>query len=131
MADVLVTGCNRGIGLELCRIYKERGDRVIGVCRTSSPDLDELGIRVIDGIDVSENGGVQKLKASLGDQPIDILLNNAGILRRDNFDNLDFDAMIEQFRVNALGPLRVTHALVDNLHARQIPPAGIPPVGWA
>ena len=116
MADVLVTGCNRGIGLELCRIYKERGDRVIGVCRTSSPDLDELGIRVIDGIDVSENGGVQKLKASLGDQPIDILLNNAGILRRDNFDNLDFDAMIEQFRVNALGPLRVTHALVDNLH---------------
>jgi len=114
--NVLVTGCNRGIGLELCRIYKERGDEVIGVCRTTSSELTGLGVRVIDGIDVSEEQGIGKLKEALGNQPIDILLNNAGILRSDSFDSLDFDGMIEQFRVNSLGPLRVTQGLVDNLH---------------
>ncbi|NOX67654.1 MAG: SDR family oxidoreductase [Gammaproteobacteria bacterium] len=115
MADVLITGCNRGIGLELCRLYKDRGDQVIGVCRTTSPDLEALDIRVIDGIDVSDRRDIEKLQQMLGDQSIDILLNNAGILRGDEFSSLDFDAMLEQFRVNALGPLRVTHALVDNL----------------
>lgn len=114
--NVVVTGCNRGIGLELCRIYKERGDQVFGVCRTLSDALEKLGIEVIDGVDVSEESGIVRLKKALGDQPIDILLNNAGILRSDSFDSLDFDGMVEQFRVNSLGPLRVTQALVNNLH---------------
>lgn len=114
--NVVVTGCNRGIGLELCRIYKERGDQVFGVCRTLSDELEKLGIEVIDGVDVSEESGIVRLKKALGDQPIDILLNNAGILRSDSFDSLDFDGMVEQFRVNSLGPLRVTQALVNNLH---------------
>jgi NAD(P)-dependent dehydrogenase (short-subunit alcohol dehydrogenase family) len=114
--NVLVTGCNRGIGLELCRIYKERGDQVFGVCRTSSDELGKLGIEVIDGVDVSDEGGIDRLKKLLGDQPIDILLNNAGMLKSDNFDSLDFDGMVEQFRVNSLGPLRVTQALANNLH---------------
>lgn len=116
MAVVLITGCNRGIGLELCRNYKERGDQVIGVCRNASPDLIELGIRVIEGIDVSDSESINALKTALEDQSIDILLNNAGILRSDNLENLDFDAMVEQFRVNSLGPLRVTHGLINNLH---------------
>jgi len=114
--NVLVTGCNRGIGLELCRIYKERGEQVIAVCRSSSPELDALDVRVIDGIDVADSEGIRKLRDALGDQPVDVLLNNAGILRGDNFDSLDFEAMLEQFRVNSLGPLRVVHALADNLH---------------
>lgn len=116
MASVLITGCNRGIGLELCRNYQQRGDQVIGVCRNTSPALNELGIRIIEGIDVSTSEGIDALKAALGDQSIDILLNNAGILRSDNFENLDYDAMVEQFRVNSLGPLRVTRGLVSNLH---------------
>ncbi len=116
MSNVLVTGCNRGIGLELCRIFKNRGDQVIGVCRTASPDLKSLGINVVESIDVSESADIAKLKDTLGDQSLDILLNNAGILKRDDFGSLDFDEMMEQFRVNSLGPLRVTQALVDNLH---------------
>ena len=48
--------------------------------------------------------------------PIDILVNNAGILLRDTFGEIDYDAMTEQYRVNTLGPLRVTEALADNLH---------------
>jgi NAD(P)-dependent dehydrogenase (short-subunit alcohol dehydrogenase family) len=116
MSTVLITGCNRGIGLELARQLKERGDDVIGVCRSSNDQLDALGIRLIDGIDVADGGCVATLKAAVGDEPLDILINNAGILRRDSFGELDYDGMLEQYRVNALGPLRVTEAFAVNLH---------------
>ncbi len=116
MTTTLVTGCNRGIGLELVRQARERGDTVIGVCRQPGNELEALGIRVIDGIDVSSADAVKALKQALGEEPIDILVNNAGILRRDGFGRLDYDDMLEQYRVNALGPLRVCEALADNLH---------------
>lgn len=116
MTTTLVTGCNRGIGLELVRQLSDRGDTVIGVCRRSNEALDALGIRVIDGIDVSDAGSIEALRRTLADTPIDILVNNAGILRRDAFGSLDYDEMLEQYRVNALGPLRVCEALADNLH---------------
>lgn len=116
MATFLVTGCNRGIGLEICRQLAARGDDVIGVCRSSSAELDALSIRVIDGVDVATSAGVTQLANALGNAQIDVLINNAGILRRDSLDELDFDGMREQFEVNALGPLRVTRALLGNLH---------------
>ena len=116
MAIVLVTGCNRGIGLELCRQYQSRGDDVIGVCRSSNSELDKSGIRIIDGVDVSAATGVQKLATALDGASLDIVINNAGILRGDNLDSIDFDAMEEQFRVNAIGPLRVVQAIRNNLH---------------
>lgn len=115
MANILITGCNRGIGLQLAKQLQERGDHVIGVCRRSSPELDSLGVRVIDGIDVADADGIRKLVAEVGDLPIDILINNAGILRGDTFGELDYDDMVLQFRVNALGPLRVTEGLRANL----------------
>lgn len=116
MATALVTGCNRGIGLELCRQLSERGDEVIGVCREPGRDVKALGIRLIDGIDVATDDGAGKLAQALGDEAIDVLINNAGILQRDSLDDLDFDGILEQFRVNSLGPLRVTRALLGNLH---------------
>ncbi len=116
MSVILVTGANRGIGLEVCRQLSARGDEVIAVCRSGTPELSALDLRIIDGIDVSEAESVARLKDEIGDQRIDVLLNNAGILRRDAFGSIDYDAMIEQFRVNSLGPLRVTEALADNLH---------------
>jgi len=115
MATVLITGCNRGIGLELCRQYQARGDHVIGVCRTASEQLRASEIRIIEGVDVTEESGMDKLKAALEDQQIDILVNNAGILRSDRLDTVDFDDMLEQYRVNTMGPLRVTRALLGNL----------------
>lgn len=115
MTTTLVTGCNRGIGLQLVSQLNTRGNDVIGVCRTSNADLDALGVRVISGIDVSDGESVSQLAAEIGDEPIDILINNAGILRRDSFGSLDYDEMLEQYRVNALGPLRVTEALAGNL----------------
>jgi len=116
MSTILITGCNRGIGLELARQLHERGDDVIGVCRKASKKLADLGVRIIDGIDVSNGDSIAKLRAELGDTPLDVLINNAGILRRDTFGELDYEAMLEQFRVNTLGPLRVSEALADNLH---------------
>ena len=115
MPTPLVTGCNRGIGLELVKQYHARGDNVIGVCRTGNDSLEELGIRVIDGVDVADAAGVAALKQAIGDEPIDVLINNAGILRRDRFGEIDYDEMMLQYQVNTLGPLRVTEALADNL----------------
>ena len=115
MATVLVTGSNRGIGLDLCRQYQARGDEVIAVCRSATPELSDLGVRVIDNIDVADGNDVDKLAGDLAGVNLDILLNNAGILRSDTIDSVDFDSMMEQYSVNTLGPLRVTRALRKNL----------------
>lgn len=115
MKTVLVTGANRGIGLELCKQLKTRGDQVIAACRQSSDALDGLNVRVIDGVDVGSADGVLELVTRLGDQHLDWLINNAGILKADSLGNLDFDGMERQFRINTLGPLRVTSALLDGL----------------
>lgn len=115
MASILITGANRGIGLELCRQLKDRGDDVIAVCRHPSPALEELGVEIIEHIDVADEDDVEQLRYALEGRRIDVLINNAGILRGDDIDTLDYDEMMEQFRVNTLGPLRVTRALLDNL----------------
>lgn len=116
MATSLITGCNRGIGLQLALQLRERGDKVIGVCRHSSPELDAAGVQVIAGIDLTDAESIAKLTQAIGSEPIDILINNAGILSRDAFGELDYDDMLRQYDVNALGPLRVAEALSGNLH---------------
>jgi len=117
MATVLVTGANRGIGLELCHHLADRGDDVIAVCRTSNSWLEQPGITIVDGIDVGDDAVIKTLGERLKNQRIDILINNAGILTRETLDDLDFDRMRLQYEINALGPLRVTKALLPNLHA--------------
>jgi NAD(P)-dependent dehydrogenase (short-subunit alcohol dehydrogenase family) len=111
MAVVLITGCNRGIGLELCRQYLARGDSVIAVCRKPGEELQASGAEVIEGIDVSDGESVANLQDRLKGRKIDVLLNNAGILAGDSFGSLDYDDMMRQYAVNTLGPLRVTEAL--------------------
>lgn len=115
MTTVLITGANRGIGLELTRQYSRRGDEVIAVCRNSSPQLDGLGVRVIPGIDVSSDSSVGELAGELNGKAIDRLVNNAGILERNALETFDANSIERQFRVNAIAPLRVTTALLPNL----------------
>lgn len=115
MATYLVTGSNRGIGYEYCRQLQARGDRVIAVCRSASFELKQLGVRIEEGIDITSDTSVAALGDRLDDTQIDVLINNAGILKRVTLQDLDFESIREQFEVNALGPLRVTHALLPLL----------------
>jgi NAD(P)-dependent dehydrogenase (short-subunit alcohol dehydrogenase family) len=111
MHTTLITGANRGIGLEFTRIYAARGDHVIAACRASSPALDEMNVHVEIGVDVTSSTAVDALATRLAGRPLDLLVLNAGVLHRETLDNMDFDSIRHQFEVNALGPLRVVHAL--------------------
>jgi NAD(P)-dependent dehydrogenase (short-subunit alcohol dehydrogenase family) len=112
---IVITGANRGIGLALCRHYVDQGARVTAVCRRSSDDLSALPLRVIDGCDLAVAEGVARVKQQLNGESIDILINNAGILRNESLSAMDFDAITEQFAVNAVAPLRVVVALQKQL----------------
>jgi NAD(P)-dependent dehydrogenase (short-subunit alcohol dehydrogenase family) len=115
MATYLVTGANRGIGYEYCRQLQARGNVVIAVCRSASEELKQLGVRVEEGIDITNDASVADLRDRLGDTLIDVLINNAGIIKRVTLEDLDFEIIRQQFEVNALGTLRVTHALLPLL----------------
>ncbi|MEA5518606.1 SDR family oxidoreductase [Limnoraphis robusta] len=115
MATYLITGSNRGIGLEYCRQLKMRGDDVIAVCRSASDELQALNVQIETDIDITSEASVSQLVKNLGNRTIDVLINNAGILERITLDNLDFESIRQQFEVNALGPLRLTQALLPHL----------------
>lgn len=116
---IAITGANRGIGLELARGFRERGDRVIALCRESSPGLDELDADVVSGVDVTDPDSVRSAAARIEAERIDVLINVAGLLSSESLDELGdveaTDRIRRQFEVNALGPLHVTRALVDRL----------------
>jgi NAD(P)-dependent dehydrogenase (short-subunit alcohol dehydrogenase family) len=111
MATVLVTGSNRGIGLAFVEQLKARGDTVIATCRQETPELKALGVEVASGIDVSLEASLDLLVEKLAGRSLDVLINNAGLLSVESFEQLDFSSIQRQMEVNAYGPLRVTHKL--------------------
>ena len=115
MATVLVTGAGRGIGLELTKQLKARGDHVIAVCRTVSPELKQLDVRVESGIELTSAKCVDDLKQRLRGVKLDALILNAGVLKADDLAGVKLDTIREQLEVNALAPLAVTQALAENL----------------
>lgn len=115
MSRILITGGNRGIGLELIRQWRARGDEVIVAVRESSDALAETGAEVHTGIDVTDEASVRALHDALDGRSIDVLVNCAGVLTRESLDDLDFDRIRKQMEINAYGPLRVTHGLLDRL----------------
>jgi len=115
LKKILITGANRGIGLELCRQLSNRGDEVVAVCREAGELLSALNLRVIEGVDVSSLDSVRVLQNLEGIESLDWLINNAGILSVESLGSLDYEAMERQYTVNALGPLRVTEALLPRL----------------
>lgn len=111
----VVTGANRGIGLALVTLLKERGDDVVGTCRGDASSLRALGVEAVSGVDIGTPEGVKTLTDAIGSRTIGLLINNAGILRWcDTLEAPSFDEIEEQFRVNAMGALRVTSALRKN-----------------
>ena len=115
MPTAIVTGANRGIGLEFCRRLTERGYQVTALCRESSTDLDALPVNVQAGYDVSDSRAIDDFAASLPANSVELLINNAGVLRCVSLEQFDVGAINRQFEVNALGPLRVTHSLLPAL----------------
>ena len=119
-ATVLVTGANRGIGLELARQLHAQGYAVIGTARkpAQASELQALDVRV-EQLDVTDAASVAALAATLAEVPIDILVNNAGVggQRVNQLAEIDFEQMAWTFEVNTYGPLRVTQALLPNLQA--------------
>jgi NAD(P)-dependent dehydrogenase (short-subunit alcohol dehydrogenase family) len=113
---VLITGANRGIGLALTELYLKRGDTVYAVCRQATDDLKKTKANIIENIDVSVAVEVKSLQQKMAGISIDLLINNAGIFKEETLAAMDFDAVQEQLEVNAIAPLRVTHALLSNLH---------------
>ncbi|MEA5417434.1 SDR family oxidoreductase [Synechococcus sp. BA-132 BA5] len=115
MGTYLVTGTNRGIGLEYCRQLQARGDTVVAVCRTPSPELEGLEVRIEAGIDLTDGAAINALVGRLGPLSIDGLILNAGLLERTTLADLDVDSLRRQFEVNAIAPLRLTRALLGHL----------------
>lgn len=115
---ILVTGANRGIGLELCRLFVEGGHTVTGTVRepTSAGPLRETGAAV-ETLDVQRDASVEAFAARWGDRPLDILVNNAGVGAWTPLDRTTTDELLRVFDINAVGPLRVTRALLPALKA--------------
>lgn len=116
---VLITGANRGLGLEFATQYAADGWHVIGTARQpgEATELAETGARVV-ALDVADPASIQQLVKTLDGRPIDLLINNAGISSRSGtIAELDADRAAQAITVNLLGPMRVTAALLPNLQA--------------
>lgn len=112
----VVTGANRGIGFALTQELRQRGYDVLAACRKATPALSALGVDVVEGVDVTDPAGIERLDRAVASRNIDLLVNNAGILRwGDQLEALDVDGIRQQFEVNALGPLLVTAKLRTRL----------------
>jgi NAD(P)-dependent dehydrogenase (short-subunit alcohol dehydrogenase family) len=124
MATVLITGANRGIGLEMVRIYAGQGDRVIACCRDPE-GADELNRLAGEGdvrvqkVSVGEAESVAAMAADLEGTVIDVVINNAGMggpaYENQTVSNMDFEGWAETFNINTMAPVRVMQVLDDNL----------------
>ena len=111
-STVVITGANRGVGLALAEHYQQEGWQVIGVCRQTSEELARVAAKVVEGIDVTQGEDIARLEASLAGHTIDLLINNAGLLRDDVLGDIEIDSLRQQMEINAYAPLRVSEALL-------------------
>jgi len=126
MAVILVTGANRGIGLALVKAYASRRDKVFACVRHTSDraELDEFAataknwVEVIE-MDVADPRDIAKVKRRLEAEPIDVLINNAGVSGPDRQTavDMDFDGLAETLNINSIAPLRIADAFLPNVKA--------------
>ena len=126
MAVALITGANRGIGLALVKAYVGRRDRVIAAVRRTSDraELDAFAeanpkwVEVIE-MDVADAADIGRARRKLEAEPIDVLVNNAGISGPDHqtATDMDYDGLADALAVNAIAPLRIANAFLPNVKA--------------
>lgn len=127
MPSVLVTGSARGLGYEFAKQFAEQGYRVYATCRdrhkadklTTIADRSE-GLLTVHEMDIGDEASVRACAASIGDVPIDILLNNAGVwggLETQVLANMDYDNWAHELNIMLMGPFRVVQAFLDNVIA--------------
>jgi len=134
MPTILITGANRGLGLEFARQYAEDGWRVIACCRSPETadellDLADNNPAVsIDSLDVTDFDAIDALGRKYAGEPIDVLLNNAGIIGpfpiaenigRQNFGQMDYGVWEEVLRVNTFAPVRMAEVFLENVAASE------------
>ncbi|MEC9375128.1 MAG: SDR family oxidoreductase [Pseudomonadota bacterium] len=121
---VLITGASRGIGLAIAKQYTKRGWGVIATCRTpnKAEELKQLAATnpnvIIEKLDVTDFNEMDSLAGRYKGVPIDILINNAGILGgndRQKFGTFDYEAFNEVMAVNVIGSIRMTEVFIDNV----------------
>ena len=113
MSKYLVTGSNRGIGLELCKQLKFRGDDVLATCRNASNELKSLNVEIFEKVDISSVEDILNLKSKLKGIKLNCLIHNAGIAEYNSLDQLDPESIIRQFEINALSPLYMTKFMIN------------------
>jgi NAD(P)-dependent dehydrogenase (short-subunit alcohol dehydrogenase family) len=124
VSTTVVTGANRGLGLELARVFADRGETVIAGCR--NPDAAHELRAVTDHVhplDMGDAKSIEAFIADVGDQPVDVLINNAGIDARNlGASDADRDVLVQppehligQVEVNAVGPLLLSRGLLSQL----------------
>src|SRR5262245_25568697 len=114
---VLVTGASRGLGLEFARQFAARGDRVIATVRNpaSLPDIGPFAERVIP-LEVTDAKGVQAVAAELSQTPLDVLINNAGVIDEDKtFGQVSIGAFRRVFETNVFAPALIAQSLLPSL----------------
>ena len=127
-STVLITGSNRGIGLALAENYAQQGWNVIATCRKPNKAADLVSLREeynnvnIERLDVTSQEQIKELAEKYNGIPIDILLNNAGILgdvEDQIFGSLNEETFEQVFAVNTLAPLKVSEAFVEHVSLSQ------------
>jgi NAD(P)-dependent dehydrogenase (short-subunit alcohol dehydrogenase family) len=127
MATVLVTGSNRGLGLEFVRQYAADGWEVLAAAREPQKAKELKGLAKarknisLHAVDIAKEESVQDLADQLDGKPIDLLIHNAGTYPRDGqtIGQIDYDGWREAFEVNLFGTFRVTEALLENVLASE------------
>ncbi|MDO8989010.1 MAG: SDR family oxidoreductase [Sideroxyarcus sp.] len=125
MQTLLITGANRGIGLEFCKQYAAAGWRVLACCR--DPDkadaLKQLAARYPDHIqlhalDITNHSQIEQLARKLSDVAIDMLINNAGVYPdadKRGFGQTDYAEWMAAFKINTMAPLKLVEAFVEQI----------------
>ena len=124
--QVLITGANRGIGLEFTKQYADDGWNVLACCRhpQSAMQLQALAkanpnIKIL-GLDVADFAQIDALALQLKDTPIDLLINNAGVYPASSFGEVDYDDWLEGFKINSMAPLKMAEAFVQQITRSQL-----------